>query len=144
LEGDPKSEAGGRMIALGKEGVAELKAHRARQLQDRLAWGEAWVDSDKVFVKEDGSALHPAAVSDQFERLIEEADLPPIRLHDLRHGAASLMLAAGIDLKVVQETLGHANLSTTANTYTSVYQDVAQAAAEAVSAIVPRKRSASQ
>jgi integrase len=140
LEGDPKSEAGGRMIALGTEGVAELKAHRTRQLQDRLAWGEAWTDSGKVFVKEDGSALHPAAVSDQFERLIEEADLPPIRLHDLRHGAASLMLAAGIDLKVVQETLGHANLSTTANTYTSVYQDVAQAAAEAVSAIVPRKR----
>jgi site-specific recombinase XerD len=69
-----------------------------------------------------------------------EAGLPPIRLHDLRHGAASLMLAAGVDLKVVQETLGHSSVVLTANTYTSVYTEVATAAAEATARMVPRAR----
>jgi integrase len=78
-------------------------------------------------------------VSDRFERLILEADLPPIHLHDLRHGAASLMLAAGVDMKVVQETLGHSSLALTANTYTSVYPEVSAAAAEAAAALVPRR-----
>jgi integrase len=73
-----------------------------------------------------------------FERVYVEADLPPIRLHDLRHGAASLMLAARVDMKVVQETPGHANITTTSNTYTSGYPKAA-AAAEATSAMVPRR-----
>ena len=102
-------------------------------------WGEAGVNSGKVFTREDGSALDPEGVSDEFNWLCIVADLPPIRLRDLRHGAASLMLAANVDMKVVQETLGHANLATTTNTYTSVYPDVALAAAKAASAIVPRR-----
>ncbi|MGE0300301.1 MAG: tyrosine-type recombinase/integrase [Pseudonocardia sp.] len=82
--------------------------------------------------------MHPNDVSDMFEDLTIEAGLPPIRLHDLRHGAASLMLAGGVDMKVVQETLGHSNIALTANTYTSVYPEVATAAAEAAARIVPR------
>jgi Phage integrase family len=61
-----------------------------------------------------------------------------VRLHDLRHGAASLMLAAGVDLKVVQETLGHSSITLTSDTYTSVYPAVAAAAADAAAALVPR------
>lgn len=68
--------------------------------------------------------------------------LPPIRFHDLRHGAATLSLAANVDIKVVSETLGHAKSSFTRDTYTSVIPEVAQAAAEAVAAIVPRSRKA--
>lgn len=143
IEDTPKSDAGGRVIPLGKDGLAVIRAHRKRQLAERLAWGAAWVDSGKVFTREDGSALDPDWVSDEFDRLCTALDLPPIRLHDLRHGAASLMLAAGIDMKIVQEVLGHANLATTANTYTSVYPDVATAAVEAASALVPRTRRAS-
>lgn len=139
IEDTPKSDAGGRVVALDRGCIEVLKAHRTQQRKDRLVWGEAWVDSGKVFTREDGSALDPEWVSDEFVRLCIDADLPPIRLHDLRHGAASLMLAANVDMKVVQETLGHANLATTANTYTSVYPDVALAAAEAASAIVPRR-----
>jgi hypothetical protein len=71
--------------------------------------------------------------------LAEQAGLPPITLHGLRHGAASLMLAAGVDMKVVQETLGHSMLSLTADTYTSVYPTVAAKAAEAAAALVPRR-----
>jgi integrase len=140
IEDTPKSEAGGRVIALDEDTVDAFTTHRKRQLEERLSWGEAWVDSGKIFTQENGEALHPEWVSDEFARLIEACDLPPIRLHDLRHGAASLMLAAGVDLKVVQETLGHATLATTANTYTSVYPDVASAAADAAAAIVPHRR----
>jgi len=66
--------------------------------------------------------------------------LPPIRYHDLRHGAATMSLAAGVDMKVVSETLGHAKSSFTSDVYTSVIPEVHQAAAEAVAAIVPRNR----
>lgn len=66
--------------------------------------------------------------------------LPPIRFHDLRHGAATLSLAAGVDMKVIAEHLGHSKSSFTSDVYTSVIPQVAQAAAEAVAAIVPRNR----
>ena len=73
-----------------------------------------------------------------FERLTRSSGLPPIRLHDLRHTAASLALQAGVPLKVVSEQLGHSSLAITADTYTSVLPAVAQAAAEAVAGVVPR------
>lgn len=140
VEDTPKSDAGERTIGLGKDTVEVLRDHRRAQVKERLAAGPDWVESGKVFTAKDGSAVDPARVSDQFEALVLDAGLPPIRLHDLRHGAASLMLAAGISMKVVQETLGHSNMALTANTYTSVYPDVATAAAEAAYAMVPRTR----
>jgi Phage integrase family len=64
--------------------------------------------------------------------------MPPIRLHDLRHGAATLALAAGVDLRVVQDMLGHCSIVLTADTYTSVLPDVARKAAEQVAALIIR------
>lgn len=146
-EDTPKSDAGTRTIPLDAGTVAALRTHRKQQMADRLAAGPEWVESSsdgrpncKVFCDGDGSPLDPNDISDQFEDLTMDAGLPPIRLHDLRHGAASLMLAAGVDVKVVQETLGHSNIGLTANTYTSIFPDLATAAAEATAAIVPRAR----
>ncbi len=141
IEDDPKSDAGERTVALDTGTVTALRAHRRAQLTERLAWGPAWVDSGKVFTRENGEPLHPATITDRFHELVAAADLPPIRLHDLRHGAASLMLAAGVDLKVVQETLGHSSITLTSDTYTSVYPAVAAAAADAAAALVPRTAS---
>jgi integrase len=137
-EDKPKSDAGDREVALDAGTVAALRAHRRRQIAFRLQWGPEWVDSGKVFTRENGSALHPATVTDRFQALAAAATLPPIRLHDLRHGAASLMLAAGVAPKVVQETLGHSTITLTLDTYTSVYSEVAVEAAEAAAALVPR------
>ncbi|MEV6040539.1 tyrosine-type recombinase/integrase [Nonomuraea sp. NPDC052116] len=64
------------------------------------------------------------------------AGLPPVRLHDLRHGAASLLPAAGVEMKVVQETLGHTYSAFTADTYTSVYPQTATATAEKTAALL--------
>lgn len=138
-EDAPKSDAGERVIALDAGTVAALREHRHRQLIERMEAGSAWVGSGRVFCREDGAQLHPAQVTARFLDLLAAADLPRITLHGLRHGAASLMLAAGVDMKVVQETLGHSMLSLTADTYTSVYPTVAAAAAEAAAALIPRQ-----
>ena len=91
-----------------------------------------------MFTRQDGSALHPEYVTRHFERLARDAGLPPIRLHDLRHGAATLALAGGADLKTVSEMLGHSTITITADTYASVLPEVARRAAEAAARLVPR------
>jgi len=91
-----------------------------------------------VFTDTDGGELHPAAVTSRFRVLHTQAGLPPIRLHDLRHGAATTALAAGVDMKVVQAMLRHANITTTSNLYTNVLPEVAQAAAINIAAAIPR------
>ncbi|GAA4469788.1 tyrosine-type recombinase/integrase [Phytohabitans houttuyneae] len=92
-----------------------------------------------VFTTPTGEALHPADVTDHFQHLARQAGLPPVRLHDLRHGAATLALAAGVDMKVVQAMLRHSSITVTADTYTSVLPDLARNAAEQTAAIVPRR-----
>lgn len=87
------------MVALDDDTVNVLKRHREHEDADREEWGSARVGTGMVFTQEDGSWLHPGKVTDLFERLVAASGLPPIRLHDLRHGAATLMLAAGIDVK---------------------------------------------
>ncbi len=106
---------------------------------DRARLGSQWKEHDLAFTQWDGSPLHPAHVTDVFYELIRQAGLPPIRLHDLRHGAATLALAAGVEMKVVQRMLRHSSITVTANTYTTVLPQVAFAAAEATAAIIPRQ-----
>ncbi|MFI6580240.1 tyrosine-type recombinase/integrase, partial [Embleya sp. NPDC050493] len=89
-----------------------------------------------VFTDDSGSPLHPAAVTDLFQRLTREEELPPIRLHDLRHGAATHALTAGVDVKVVQDMLGHSSSTLTRETYTSVADEAKHAAADAISAFL--------
>ncbi|WP_018809196.1 tyrosine-type recombinase/integrase [Salinispora arenicola] len=80
-------------------------------------------------------------MSDYFERLVRKAGLPPIRLRDLRHGAATIALAAGTEMKAVQDMLGHSSISLTSDTYTSVLPELARDAAEAAVRLVTRQGS---
>ncbi|MFF5585924.1 tyrosine-type recombinase/integrase [Streptomyces hygroscopicus] len=91
-----------------------------------------------VFTWQDGRAYHPEYLSQAFDRLIKKLNLPPVRLHDLRHCAATLSLAAGIHMKKIQALLGHSSYSLTADTYTSVLPQFEKAEAEASVALVPR------
>ena len=125
----PKTPYSLRTVALDENTNGVLKAHKARQNEDRLGLGGDWVDTGLVFTKPDGQALHPAEVTERFQALAAEAGLPPIRLHDLRHGAATLALAAGADMKVVQEMLGHSSSTLTRDTYTTVVEEAKHQAA---------------
>jgi integrase len=137
VTGPPKADSS-RPVVLDEDSVAVLRAHKARQNSERLAWGPAWIESRLVFTRENGAPLHPEYVTRHFERLARDAGLPPVRLHDLRHGAATLALARGAGLKTVSEMLGHSTITITADTYASVLQEVARRAAEAAAGLVPR------
>lgn len=141
---EPKTDSGSRVVALDDDTVNVLKHHRERQETAREEWGTAWVETGHVFTQEDGSWLHPGKVTDLFERLVTASGLPPIRLHDLRHGAATLMLAADIDIKIVSDTLGHSDTRITRDIYQSVLPHVGKSAAEATAKLVPLQRKAEQ
>jgi Phage integrase family len=130
----PKSIASNRVVALDPWTLQVLGAHRDRQLP---------APRDGVRLRPPGRPpLHARYLTRRFIRLVRRAGLPPIRLHDLRQGAATLALAGGADLKVIQAMLGHARIILTADTYTSVLPDLARTTAEAVAAQMPGSRSA--
>jgi integrase len=79
-------------------------------------------------------------VTQRFRKLVRRSGLPPIRLHDLRHGAATLALAAGVDVKVVSEQLGHSTSTLTRDTYQSVVKQLHRNAADAVAEKIKRTR----
>ncbi|GAA3449730.1 site-specific integrase [Dactylosporangium matsuzakiense] len=139
VEGDPKTAAGRRAVTLDKHTVAILRQHRRRQLDRRdrrQAAHMTWVDSGYVFTRKDGQPFNPNYANTRFRKLTERAGLPPVRLHDLRHGAASLAHDAGADLKTVQDLLGQSSIVVTADTYTSVLPDAQRRCADATAALV--------
>ncbi|HXC85440.1 MAG TPA: tyrosine-type recombinase/integrase [Trebonia sp.] len=91
-----------------------------------------------MFTYADGRPIRPEYLTHRFRELIRELGLPPIRLHDLRHGAATIALASHTDLKVIQQMLGHSSIVTTADTYTSVLPEAAHRAAQATADMVIR------
>ncbi|MGI5180116.1 tyrosine-type recombinase/integrase [Dactylosporangium sp. CA-152071] len=134
--GPPKSTASRRVIALDRHTVQALRDHANRQRLERTAAGRHWHDTGYVFTRPDGRPLHPDYLTYRFHRLCQTAELPPVRLHDLRHGAASLAHQAGTDLKTIQDQLGHASIVLTADTYTSVLPDSQRRAAAATAELV--------
>jgi integrase len=139
VEGEPKTAAGVRPIALDRHTVKVLREHRRRQAEQRaqrLAAGKIWRESGYVFVRKDGSPLHPGYASCRFRLLVRQTAVPPIRLHDLRHGAASLAHQAGADLKTLQDLLGHSSIVITADIYTSVLPHAQRRCADATARLV--------
>ena len=123
-----------RATRAASETVALLCRHREGQQLERSAWGPEWDDEGLVFTREDGSPLRPGYETRHLEKLAQDAGLPPLRLHDLRHTNASLALQAGVDLKVVSERLGHSQLAVTADLYTHVHRGLGQDAADRIAA----------
>ncbi len=108
--------------------VRELESHRRRQLKERLS-ASVWVNPDLVFTTGAGTPLEPRNVTRAWKALCLAAGVEPVRVHDLRHTAASLLLQRGVDLKVVQQMLRHSRLSTTADIYAHVNEEMERAAA---------------
>jgi integrase len=134
--GVPKTAHGRRSIALPQSAVEALQKHRIRQLESRLKAGAAYQDQDLVFADALGGPLHPSTLAYQFKKLQRQAGVPPIRIHDLRHTSATLMLANGEHPKIVQERLGHADVSMTLNRYSHVTMDMQRDAADRLDTLV--------
>ncbi|MEW2424875.1 tyrosine-type recombinase/integrase [Streptomyces nigra] len=143
IETAPKTDSSMSSVTLDRETAAVLREHRIRQEAERaacLAAGKAWADTGKVFTTDDGSWLHPDMVSKEFKRIAEAADLPPINLRDLRHGAAALVKAGGGDIDDASKKLRHSTIVLTADTYMALFQEYEQDLAERSAAAVPRAR----
>ncbi len=124
-----------RQIMLAPPTVAALRQHGAVQLRERLALGEAWTDTGYVFVDEAGHPNHPHSYLAMFLRACVRAEVPRIRLHDLRHTMATLALQAGVHPKVVQEQLGHSGINVTFDIYSHVPQAVRRDSASKIAAL---------
>jgi integrase len=131
-----KTKTSYRVVDLPDIVVAALKAHRLRQIEDQgNAGGEGvpWLNEwGLVFTGQYGYPTCRTELQTQFRRLLREAGLPSIRIHDLRHSYATLELAAGVSPKVVQESLGHARIGTTLDLYAHVIPAARRDAAEAL------------
>jgi integrase len=131
--GEPKTKRGKRRVALPASVVAALRAHRDRQAFAKATAGPAYHDRDLVFAGETGGPIHPNTLARRFGLLIDRARVPAIRFHDLRHTAATLLLAEGVHPKIVQERMGHADIAETMR-YSHVVGDMQRNAADRLDA----------
>ncbi|MFG2898134.1 tyrosine-type recombinase/integrase [Streptomyces zaomyceticus] len=122
-EDDPKGRRRKQTLPLPAICVAPLRWQRMRQAADRDRLGEFWEDTGYVFTTRTGKPIEPRNLYRSFTRVAKNAGLRVIRLHDARHGTATLLTAAGVPPRVVMEILGHSQIAVTMNVYTHVVQD---------------------
>lgn len=115
-----KSKNSIRTIPIPSVTVEELKKQKAMLEKEKEALDPNYQDNDLVVPSEVGTPINPSNLRRAFERLIKEANVPRIRFHDLRHTHATLLLANGINPKVISERLGHSNVKITLETYSHV------------------------
>ncbi|MEU7167423.1 site-specific integrase [Streptomyces morookaense] len=137
---DPKSRRR-RAVPLPAMCIAPLRWHRMRQAEVRVRAGETWQESGHVFTTRTGRPVEPRNVYRSFTRIAGDAGLRVIRLHDARHGTATLLTAAGVAPRVVMEILGHSQISITMEVYTHVVQDTQREAMSHMDRLL-RRRSA--
>jgi len=102
--------------------IEALQKHHTAQLEERAQAKDAWQDNDLVFCNQIGQRIskHTFQGYSWFGRRLRAAGLPAVRFHDLRHTAATLLLARGVNVKVVSEMLGHSSISVTLSLYAHV------------------------
>jgi integrase len=130
---EPKSNAGRRTLALPGPLRDALKAHRAWQLERRLAAANVWQDGGFVFAQANGRPIGARTDWEAWKRLLQVAKVRDARLHDARHTAATLLLAQGVDARVAMQLLGHSQISMTMH-YTHGVPALAQDAADRMGA----------
>ncbi|MEE1818293.1 site-specific integrase [Streptomyces sp. SP18ES09] len=122
-EDDPKGRRRKQTLPLPAICVAPLRWQRLKQAAARERAGEKWTETGYVFTTRTGQPIEPRNLYRSFTRVAKNADLRVVRLHDARHGTATLLTAAGVPPRVVMEILGHSQIAVTMNVYTHVVQD---------------------
>ncbi len=133
---EPKTRRSRRTIDLDNRTLRALDDWRKTQAEEREAWGEAWEDHGLVFTQPNGRPIDPDSFTKLFRRLARQAGLPAIRLHDLRHSHATLLLASGVNPKIASERLGHHSTAFTLDVYSHVVPGMQSQAASRVSHLV--------
>lgn len=133
---EPKTDRSRRNLVLPESVITALRAHRTRQRMDRLAAGSRWVDSGHVFATMNGKPHHAATITRAFQDALARAGLPRMRFHDLRHSAATFLLAQGMTLEDVKNQLGHSTIVLTSNTYGHVLEQRQRQVAQAMDAVL--------
>ena len=127
----PKTAKSRRSVALSASTVQRLREHRQQQLEQRMALGPAYIDHGLVFTNAVGEPLTPhGGIRSTWAKVTRSLGFPGLRIHDLRHAHASLMLAQGTHPKVVSERLGHATVGITLDIYSHVLPGLQREAAE--------------
>jgi integrase len=121
--------------------VKALKRQRSRQLEDRLAAGAEWHDTGLVFTTRKGKPLDGINVTRSFKKVLTRAGVSQRRFHDLRHTAASLLVAKNVHPRAVIGLLGHAEIRTTMDTYSHLLAEVREDTAHADGRSADRRRS---
>jgi integrase len=134
--GEPKTSKGQRSITLMPSTVAALRAHRLRQHEHRLRLGPDWPDYDLVFCTSVGTALYRMNAHRALKQALRRAGLPDIRLHDLRHTCATLLLEAGENPRVVADRLGHSDVALTLRLYAHVTENMEAGAADRLARVL--------
>ncbi|PKB65648.1 MAG: hypothetical protein BZY82_07885 [SAR202 cluster bacterium Io17-Chloro-G3] len=128
---DPKSRQSVRRVKLGSRIVEILRERRGLQLLRQVELSEVWEENDLVFPGPIGKPLDPATLTRNFIKIVRKLGLDGVRLHDMRHFHASQMYANGLQLKDLQQRMGHSSVSVTADIYTHVDIGMQKAALEA-------------
>jgi integrase len=126
---EPKTDRSRRQVSLAPDALALLAGLKAKQREERELSSVEWSESSFVFSHPDGTPFYPNTVSKKFSELVKKAGVPRLRLHDLRHTHATLMLKEGVNPKIVSERLGHASVVITLDTYSHVLPGLQEEAA---------------
>ena len=128
----PKTERSQRTVTLPPQIIDALYRHRATQNEERLQFGKFWAEDRRpfVFCDELGEPLNGRTVTRVFRKKLADLGLPAQRFHDLRHAAATFLIAQGIPLRVIMEILGHSTIATTADIYGHVELELQRDATE--------------
>jgi integrase len=130
VEGSTKADRP-RVVSIDAGTVESLQQHRRAQITERLAAGAFWCDDDGMVIRRsDGRPLYPSTVSALMGTLATKANVPPARLHDLRHVHATTLLLAGVPVHVVAARLGHADPAITLRIYAHVLREQAAGVAD--------------
>jgi integrase len=133
---DVKTTKSRRAVNIAPPVVTMLRARKAAQAKDRLACREAWEETGYVFTTQIGTPLDPRNIQRDFQTICTKAGLGKWHPHELRHSAASLMLAAGVPLQVVSDVLGHSSIRMTADVYGHILQPQREEAAAALAGVL--------
>lgn len=150
----PKTQSSNRKIAIPASTVQILKQYRKWWLVQKVLlgdqWqkaekerlGDAWKDPEWVFCSWNGDIIHPDTLTDLFKKFLKRHDLPDIRLHDVRHTSATMLIHAGLNVRAVAARMGHANPNVTLTVYSHALQSADREAANIMETITSKKNEA--